>query len=91
VRIVVFVEPDFDETVQNTLVIQVADTGRGMSESKKQEILSGKAVSEPGTSGKKGYGFGISLVLHLIDKANGSVDIQSEVDKGTRFEVRLPI
>ena len=91
VRIVVFVEPDFDETVQNTLVIQVADTGRGMSESKKQEILSGKAVSEPGTSGEKGYGFGISLVLHLIDKANGSVDIQSEVDKGTRFEVRLPI
>ena len=62
-----------------------------MSPAKVEEILSGQAVSEAGTSGENGYGFGLSLVMHLIQKAKGSLDLQSEIGRGTDIEVRLPI
>ena len=91
VSILISIETSESKGESNTLVIEVIDTGTGMSEAKKQELLSGYATSELGTSGENGYGFGLSLVLHLIKKAKGSLELKTEIGKGTHFEVRLPI
>jgi len=91
VGISISVESQDDVAIANTLIIHVHDTGTGMSEAKRLEILSGNVASVVGTEGERGYGFGLSLVMHLIEKAKGSLDIKSNVGEGTRFEVRLPI
>ena len=73
------------------LLIKVEDTGSGMDAATVQEIQQGGASSSDGTSGEKGYGFGLKLVKHLVDKLNGTINIESEPGKGTIFEIRLPI
>jgi two-component system phosphate regulon sensor histidine kinase PhoR len=39
----------------------------------------------------KGYGLGLSYVAHIIKKHNGSIDIDSEEGRGSKFVVTLPV
>jgi signal transduction histidine kinase len=73
------------------LSIKVSDTGSGMDQDTIHQILYGEQESTQGTSGEKGYGFGLMLVKHLIIKLHGTLNIESEPDKGTTFSVLLPI
>ncbi len=73
------------------LIIKVVDTGSGMDTATIQEIQQGEVMSSDGTGGEKGYGFGLQLVKHLVQKLGGSINIESELDKGSLFEVKLPI
>lgn len=75
----------------NRLRVVVADNGTGMSEQKVQEIVANCAQSEQGTRGENGYGFGLPLVYHLVEKAQGQIELRSEAGKGTRFTVQLPV
>jgi signal transduction histidine kinase len=75
---------------KNLIQISVADSGTGMNQEKVEQILSGNAESSGGTQGEKGYGFGLSLVKHLVDSLQGTIQIQSMPGKGTRFDVILP-
>lgn len=76
---------------KNNLNIKVEDTGIGMTPEKIEEIMQGTATSEGGTGGEKGYGFGLSLVHHLVQKADGQMQVNSEKDKGTTFVIQLPV
>lgn len=73
------------------LEILVTDTGVGIQTEKINEILSRKAVSEVGTKGEKGYGLGLNLVQHHIEKLNGEFKIDSNAGKGSTFKVIIPI
>lgn len=72
------------------LEIEVADSGVGLTQNEMEDILKGIKASSSGTTGEKGYGFGLSLVKRLIDELNGTLSIESELGKGTRFKVSLP-
>ena len=74
----------------NILQILVADSGVGISEDEIVEILTGGMGTKQGTGGEKGYGFGLSLVKHLIDKMHGEMFITSEKGQGTIFRIELP-
>jgi signal transduction histidine kinase len=74
----------------HVLQIVVNDTGVGITPEKIAQILEGKGETTTGTSGEKGYGFGLTLVKHLIDNLKGSMEITSELGKGTAFKVSLP-
>jgi len=74
----------------NVLQILVADSGVGISEDEIVEILTGGMGTKQGTGGEKGYGFGLSLVKHLIDKMHGEMFITSEKGQGTIFRIELP-
>ncbi|MBN1787232.1 MAG: response regulator [Sedimentisphaerales bacterium] len=70
----------------NYVIVSVADTGCGIS----KENL--KKVFEPLFSTKaKGTGLGLPVCAMLIDKHYGQINIQSQLDKGTTFIVKLPI
>ena len=77
------------EATFNILKIKVTDSGVGIDEKGITEILKGYAPSLEGTSGEKGYGFGLSLVKHLVEKLQGDFQIYSVVGKGTQFEITL--
>ncbi|OYZ01471.1 MAG: histidine kinase [Sphingobacteriia bacterium 28-36-52] len=72
------------------LEFEVTDNGVGLAQNEIDDILNGIKASSNGTTGEKGYGFGLSLVKRLIDELNGSLTIESELGKGTHFKVSLP-
>ncbi len=76
---------------QNILSISVSDTGVGITKGEIVQILDGNSHTTNGTDGEKGYGFGLSLVKHLIEKLRGQLEIDSQIGQGTTFKVALPM
>lgn len=75
---------------ENMLHIIVSDSGAGLDEHTIKAIINGNAASTNGTRGEQGYGFGLSLVKHLVDSLKGKMDIHSEQGVGSTFHVYLP-
>ncbi len=64
------------------------DTGTGMSEKVLSRIFEPfYTTKEPG----KGTGLGLSAVFGSINRHRGTIHVRSEVNKGTEFEILLPI
>lgn len=72
-----------------TVRLSVSDTGRGMSSTYLRNHLYHAFSQENTTS--DGLGLGLSIVKKLIDGLDGSIDIQSEVGKGTVVEISAPV
>jgi signal transduction histidine kinase len=65
--------------------VAISDSGVGITE----EAL-GK-IFEPYYSTKKtGFGLGLAVTKWIIEEHKGSIDVESRVDLGTTFRVRLP-
>jgi len=73
----------------NQLLINVNDTGKGMDKETIAQILAGDASSTKGTVGEQGYGFGLSLVKHLVDQLHGTMHIESVPGEGSHFQVKI--
>lgn len=76
------------EQAGDWILIKVSDTGCGIPEEIRTRIF------EPFFTTKevgKGTGLGLSISYDIIKKHGGSIEIQSEVGRGTTFTVRLPI
>ncbi len=65
--------------------IEVEDTGKGIDEAHLQKIF------EPYFSTKEtGTGLGLAIVQKVVDVHNGSVAVESKINEGTKFIVKLP-
>ena len=67
--------------------IEVKDTGCGVANENLSKIF------EPfySTKDQKGIGLGLSVVWGIIDKHQGTISVDSELNKGTTFIIRLPV
>jgi signal transduction histidine kinase len=87
-----------DKDDQGNLLIRISDTGEGMDEPTTQRLFqpffTGFDVSRhcSGTyeHGRRGLGLGLAIVKTLVQLHDGTIDVQSEVGKGTTFTIRLP-
>jgi two-component system NtrC family sensor kinase len=78
-----------DETPQNRgrIRISIADTGSGIPED-----ISGK-IFDPFFTTKpvgEGTGLGLSICHKIVEDHGGSIDVESQVNKGTTVIIRLP-
>jgi signal transduction histidine kinase len=68
--------------------IRIADTGVGIARDKLARIF------DPGFTTKGaplGTGLGLSIVYQIVEGHGGEIGVESEVGKGTRFTVKLPV
>jgi len=70
----------------------VADTGQGISEERLTTLM------EPFVRGEKhpyhaseGWGLGLAIVKSLVDRLDGSLEVESRVGRGTTVTVSMPI
>ncbi len=78
---------DYDNKV---LTLVVEDTGTGMTEDEQQRIFTAFERLSNATA-QDGFGLGLSVVKQIVDMLKGTIDVQSEKGKGSRFTVRLPM
>ncbi len=69
-----------------TVLISVADEGKGISAEHLPNIFRPFFTTKG-----HGTGLGLSLARRIVESHGGSIDAQSEVGKGTRFVVCLPL
>lgn len=68
----------------------VADTGRGIPETKLDKIFKRFYQSDNNFMLKKeGFGIGLSIARNIIKRHSGEISVKSEVNKGTEFLVKL--
>ncbi|WP_318345785.1 GAF domain-containing sensor histidine kinase [Flagellimonas baculiformis] len=83
---------DIIDTENNLfLLIEVKDNGLGIPKEKLQNLRKASLVSELGTNNEKGYGLGLQLVSEMVDSIKGTLNIQSEENKGTTVRIAIPI
>ncbi|MFA5912579.1 MAG: ATP-binding protein [Burkholderiales bacterium] len=72
---------------KNYIEIKISDTGQGIP----KEDLS--RIFEPffTTKGQQGNGLGLAVTWGIIDNHDGTINVESEVGKGTTFIVQLPL
>lgn len=77
---------DRDEGGRPGVVIEVTDTGSGMTPDVTQKIF------DPffSTKGREGTGLGLSISQMLVTRQGGTISVDSEPGKGTTFTVWLP-
>lgn len=78
------------DITDDTLTISVSDTGLGIPESDIPHLFEKfYRVHRPGLD-IRGTGLGLAIVGQLVEMHNGSIEIESTVNEGSTFTVRLP-
>jgi signal transduction histidine kinase len=70
--------------------IEIADEGIGIAPRILEKIKAGKNTFSSGTKGEKGSGLGLIMVQALLSMNKGTMEIVTEVGKGTTFELLIP-
>ena len=74
---------------ESNLIISIKDEGLGISEKDKEKIFERfYQTSNNKTIG--GFGIGLSLITELVKRLKGTIDLESELNKGSLFKVSLP-
>lgn len=78
---------------ENNLLLEVSDNGKGIEESLKEHVFECYVKgSQVATSGKeRSTGLGLFICKNYIERMNGSITFESNVDKGTKFSIKLPL
>ncbi len=71
--------------------IMVEDTGIGIPREIRESIWTpGGVVKRPGTDREMGTGLGLMICKEYIEMINGTIELESEMGKGSRFVINLP-
>ena len=72
--------------------LTVADKGIGMSRDQLSKIFDQfYRIPTGNRHDVKGFGLGLSYVNDIVKRLGGKVHVRSEKDKGTTFEITLPL
>jgi two-component system, sensor histidine kinase and response regulator len=75
-----------------TAVFQIEDTGIGIPESQQDSLFEKfKQLESPFQRQYAGTGLGLAMTKRLVELHGGSIQIDSQVGKGSTFTVRLPV
>ena len=74
-----------------TVIFEVTDSGRGMSESQRLKIFEEYQQNELNDHRVYGgAGLGLAIVKRLVEAMNGNISVKSELNKGASFFIEIP-
>ena len=84
-------EYDHEQEMDIVLILSVQDSGNGMTKEQLDQLF--EEYTRFNTDGKRtieGIGLGLPITRRLVDLMDGEIDVESELNKGSVFTVRLP-
>ena len=72
---------------RDQVLVIIDDNGPGIPANSKAHLFDRYYTF---SQGKKGSGLGLPIALEIVRAHNGSIDVESELDKGSRFTIYLP-
>ncbi len=72
---------------RNFILLQIEDTGKGMSEEIKQKVFEPYFTTDQNHRKK---GLGLSVVYGSVKAMHGAIQIESEINRGTIFSIYFP-
>lgn len=73
------------------LVVSVADTGIGIAPGDQEKIFESFQQGGRGTVKEEGTGLGLTLCRRIVELFGGRLTLESELGRGSVFEVRIPV
>jgi signal transduction histidine kinase len=76
-----------------TFMLQIRDTGIGMSQEETARIWDRFYKADPSRTGVDGHGtgLGLTIVKHLVLGMGGTINVQSQEGNGTEFTLQFPL
>lgn len=74
------------KTENNILKVEINDTGKGIEKEKIKNIFDPLVTSKV-----YGPGLGLTFALKIIQDHQGSIQVESEPEHGTRFTINFPL
>ena len=81
----------YDETDKDFILLKIKDNGKGISKEKQKMLFKRFYEGDYRKFNTIGTGIGLSLTKDLVELHGGTISVESEVDHGTEFMVRIPI
>jgi len=72
---------------EQTVHIEVQDTGHGMPAEIRDSLFTPSTLSKK----KMGSGLGTKIVKDVVEAHHGKITVESEIGKGTTFNIKLPV
>nr|MCR5356047.1 response regulator [Lachnospiraceae bacterium] len=80
-----------DENERAVYYFEVEDTGVGMSEQYVSHIFESFTRESDTDIAEGGLGIGMSITKRYVELMGGTITVESELKKGTKFTIRLPL
>ena len=74
---------------ESSLIITVKDQGYGIEKSEKEKIFTRFYQTKKNRT-TAGFGIGLSLIDELVKRLNGTITLETEINKGSVFRVEIP-
>lgn len=75
------------EDLEDKVVILISDSGTGMTPEVRSRIFDPFFT----TKGKTGMGLGLAVSFGIIRRHEGTIEVESDVERGTTFRIILPV
>jgi signal transduction histidine kinase len=88
----VSVQPRVSEEDPDFLLVEVSDTGCGISLEMTERIFEHLyQVANSSQAGRKGLGLGLHIAKELVTRMGGKIWVNSELQKGSHFSFTVPV
>jgi signal transduction histidine kinase len=80
------------ENAEDQFLLRIVDQGIGIKHEHIPLLFEkfSKIIRRSGTLGEPSIGLGLSIVKHLVDLHNGTIHVDSEINKGTVVSILFP-
>ena len=75
------------DVATESVLIRFQDTGPGIPPEIRDSLFTTGAISRKGG----GTGLGMKIIKEAVDAHGGRISVQSQLGRGTTFEIRLPV